>query len=73
MKAQKLELIFKEIELHEGNVTSIPRSHNVTGENITFGYGEENVLHNVSFTARENTVTAFVGESGAGSQHLLSY
>lgn len=70
VKAQKLELIFKEIELHEGNVTSIPRSHNVTGENITFGYGEENVLHNVSFTARENTVTAFVGESGAGKSTL---
>ena len=35
VKAQKLELIFEEIELHEGSFTSIPKPHNVKGENIT--------------------------------------
>lgn len=70
VKAQKLEVIFDEIELREGNVTSVLQPLNVTGKDITFTYGGENVLHNVSFTAKTNTITAFVGESGAGKSTI---
>jgi len=70
VKSQKLELMFDEIELQEGNSNSVPKPYHVTGKDIAFTYTEKNVLHNVSFTAKENTITAFVGESGAGKSTL---
>lgn len=41
-------------------------------ENVVFGYNEEvDVVKNISFTAKQNQVTAIVGPSGCGKSTLL--
>lgn len=42
----------------------------VSYENVSFRYGEENVLHNVSFTIPAGKMVALVGESGSGKSTL---
>ena len=51
----------------EGSTDFAPRGHDVVFEDVSFSYGDgEQVLRNVSFTAREGEVTALVGPSGSG-------
>ena len=40
-------------------------------ENINFGYGQNQVLHDVSMDVDEKRVTAFIGPSGCGKSTLL--
>ena len=39
--------------------------------NVSFAYGEKQVLNNLSFTAQEGKVTAIVGASGSGKTTIL--
>ncbi len=41
-------------------------------ENVGFSYGENQILHNLSFTAKEGQTTAIVGPSGAGKTTLFA-
>ena len=51
----------------EGSTDFAPRGHDVVFEDVSFSYGDgEQVLRDVSFTAREGEVTALVGLSGSG-------
>lgn len=51
----------------EGSTDFAPRGHGVVFEDVSFSYGDgEQVLRDVSFTAREGEVTALVGPSGSG-------
>lgn len=43
-----------------------PKGHDITFEDVSFAYDDEQVLRGVSFTAREGEVTALVGPSGSG-------
>lgn len=45
-------------------------NYSVTFENVSFAYGEKEVLHNISFQADENRVTALVGPSGSGKSTI---
>ena len=45
-------------------------NYSVTFENVSFAYGEKEVLHNISFQATENKVTALVGPSGSGKSTI---
>ena len=47
-------------------------SHDVVFDEVSFGYGKEEVLHRVSFTAPAGSVTALVGPSGAGKSTVAS-
>lgn len=50
-----------------------PAGADVTIEDVTFGYApDQPVLHEVSLTAREGSVTALVGSSGSGKSTLAS-
>ncbi len=50
-----------------GSARLAPTGHDVAFEQVGFAYdGGEQVLSNVSFTAREGEVTALVGPSGSG-------
>ncbi|MBZ2387598.1 ABC transporter ATP-binding protein/permease [Anaerococcus murdochii] len=42
------------------------KGHDLEFENVSFSYGDEEVLKNISFCAKQGEVTALVGYSGAG-------
>jgi ATP-binding cassette subfamily B protein len=41
-------------------------------DNVVFGYGDDEILHGVSFTAEGGRTTAFAGPSGAGKSTIIS-
>lgn len=47
-----------------------PGRFDLTFDHVSFGYNEEEVLHDVSFTARQGEMTALVGPSGCGKSTL---
>lgn len=50
----------------EGAEKFEPKGHDIIFEHVGFSYNEKEVLHDVSFTAKEGEVTALVGPSGSG-------
>ena len=46
------------------------KGHNLEFENVSFSYGDEEVLKNISFCAKQGEVTALVGYSGAGKSTI---
>ena len=55
-----------ETPVAEGSGTFEPKGHDIVFEHVGFSYDEKEVLHDVSFTAKEGEVTALVGPSGSG-------
>lgn len=55
-----------------GSENFSPQGHDVAFEDVTFSYGagDEPVVSNVSFVAKEGDVTALVGPSGSGKSTL---
>lgn len=50
-----------------------PTTHDITFENVSFSYLEEEpVLKNVSFHAEDGKLTAIVGDSGSGKSTILN-
>ena len=50
--------------------TEVPQGSTVELKDVCFGYGETEVLHNISLTFREGTVNALVGPSGSGKSTI---
>ncbi len=63
-KAEKMPI------LDEAGETIRPQNHDITIEHVSFSYGNKEVLDDVSLDIRTNTMTAFVGPSGAGKTTL---
>lgn len=53
-------------ETAEGAERFEPEGHDIVFDSVSFSYDDHEVLHGVSFTAREGEVTALVGPSGSG-------
>lgn len=49
----------------------VPDSHEIEFENVTFGYGTNPVLNNISVRFSPCTMTAIVGPSGSGKSTVL--
>ena len=49
-----------------GSEQFAPAGYDIVFENVSFAYDDKEVLHGVSFTAKEGEVTALVGPSGSG-------
>jgi ATP-binding cassette, subfamily B, bacterial len=66
-----LQLITAETELdeNEGGVTQ-PIEGGLAFENVSFGYGDNLILEDVSFSARPGETIAIVGQTGAGKSTL---
>jgi ATP-binding cassette subfamily B protein len=58
--------ILYEAETADRDSVNNPVDTSIVFEDVTFAYGETNVLEGISFTANPGTVTALVGPSGAG-------
>jgi ATP-binding cassette subfamily B protein len=48
-----------------------PAAHDIVFENVSFRYGENPVLENVSLSLKPGTLTAIVGPSGSGKSTIL--
>lgn len=65
VSADRLMEIY-DTETAEGTENFSPDGHDIVFKNVTFAYDDSEVLHDVSFTAKEGEVTALVGPSGSG-------
>lgn len=64
------KLLLLEEESTEGK--SLPQtSGDIVFENVSFGYGERNVLNNINVTINRDEVTAIIGVNGAGKSTLF--
>lgn len=71
----RIEAVFAEKELPDNGKGSIPAHSSapeVEFKNVTFAYGEKEVLHNVSFRLEKNRMLALVGPSGGGKSTIAS-
>ena len=62
--------IIDEKELLIENSEKEIECHDLEFENVSFSYGNEEVLKNISFCAKQGEVTALVGYSGAGKSTI---
>ncbi len=70
----RIEGVFDEKTLPDDGKKHIPATGapEISFENVTFAYGEEDTVHSVSFAAEKNTMTALVGPSGGGKTTLAN-
>ena len=68
-KSSRIEGMFEIPDMPEG-ANAAPERYGVSFENLTFAYGDTDVIKNLSLTMPENSVTALIGESGAGKSTL---
>ena len=65
VSADRINEIY-ETPVAEGAEVFEPKGHDIVFQHVGFAYDEKEVLHDVSFTAKEGEVTALVGPSGSG-------
>ena len=65
VSADRINEIY-ETPIAAGSDTFKPQGHDIVFDHISFSYDHKEVLHDVSFTAKEGQVTALVGSSGSG-------
>jgi ATP-binding cassette subfamily B protein len=68
-KSAKIEGMFDIPDMPQG-AKPAPERHDVAFENVTFAYGDTDVIKDLTLTLPENSVTALIGESGAGKSTL---
>ena len=62
--------IIDQKELAIENIEEEIKGHDLEFNNVSFSYGNEEVLKNISFCAKQGEVTALVGYSGAGKSTI---
>ena len=71
----RIEAVFAEEELPDTGRSALPAdtgAPEVAFQNVSFAYGEKEVLHDVSFSLRKNQMAALVGPSGGGKSTIAS-
>ena len=64
-KTARIKAVMDEPEA-KGSAPADVSGHSLSFQNVRFGYGDEEILHGISFDAQEGKVTALVGPSGSG-------
>lgn len=54
----------------QGDADLQPESFDISFDHVSFAYNKEDVLHDISFTAKQGQITALVGPSGCGKSTL---
>jgi subfamily B ATP-binding cassette protein MsbA len=65
------DVLDRHVEPDTGTVTTKGLRDSIRVENVSFSYGAEPVLQDISFTARRGEIIALVGPSGAGKTTLV--
>ena len=65
VSADRINEIY-ETPIATGSDSFEPQGHDIVFDHVSFSYDHKEVLHDVSFTAKEGQVTALVGPSGSG-------
>ena len=70
----RLEAVFSEppLDLSGYNKLPLDADHEIEFRHVSFAYGRENVLTDVSFTADSGQMIALVGESGSGKTTIAN-
>lgn len=72
----RMEEVFGEAELPDEGSQRIPEAvagvPEIEFRHVHFAYGEKEVLHDISFSVKRNTMTALVGPSGGGKSTIAS-
>ena len=69
-KIESLERLMSAPPLQQKDAPFSGKDHSVSFENVRFSYQEAEVLHGISLSAEEGSLTALVGESGSGKSTL---
>lgn len=71
----RIEEVFAEAELADSGKDKLPaesKEPEVQFKNISFAYGDMEVLHNISFDLEKHTMLALIGPSGGGKSTIAS-
>lgn len=71
----RIEAVFSETELPDTGRDSLPATGHapeVEFKNVSFAYGENEVLHHISFSLEKNHMLALVGPSGGGKSTIAN-
>lgn len=69
-KIESLEKMMSAPPLCQSDKPFAGQDHGIAFEDVRFAYGQDEVLHGVSLSAAEGSLTALVGESGSGKSTL---
>nr|MCR5499776.1 ABC transporter ATP-binding protein/permease [Acetatifactor sp.] len=67
---RRIRALFDEKPLPEPSKTEAPSGTEIVFKDVSFGYGDKEVLHHVNLTFPEKSVTALVGPSGSGKSTI---
>ncbi len=68
VSAERVHTLLEEKE--QGGTSQKMNQFDITFDHVSFGYHEKEVLHDVSFVAKQGEITALVGPSGSGKSTL---
>jgi ATP-binding cassette subfamily B protein len=71
---RRIDKILLEPKMPDAVAPKVPDNKNIEFKNVSFSYTNKEILQDISFRAKEGTVTALVGPSGAGKTtiaHLI--
>ena len=71
----RIEAVFNENELNDTGTEKLPAQTDcpeISFENVTFGYGNKDILKNISFSVEKNKMLALVGPSGGGKSTIAN-
>ena len=70
----RLDAVFAEKPLPMEGTKGLPEmaDHEIQFDHVTFAYGKETILHDISFAADQGQMIALVGESGSGKTTIAN-
>ncbi len=71
----RIEEVFNTSELDDSGTENLPEAYEgseISYENVTFGYTEKDILHNINLNVNKGEMLALVGPSGGGKSTIAS-
>lgn len=68
--AMRIDELKRDQPLPESFKNAVPENMNIEFKNVSFSYGNQEVLHNLTLRFPEKSVTALVGPSGSGKSTI---